>query len=42
MEMMKTVPKLSDMTLLRRGMRLSIQPVTSGEWETVVTMGTGT
>ena len=41
MEMMKTVPKLSDMTLLRRGMRLSIQPVTSGEWETVVALGTG-
>ena len=41
LEMMKTVPKLSDMTLLRRGMRLSIQPVTSGEWEAVVAMGTG-
>jgi len=40
LEMMKTVPELKDMMLLRRGMRLSIQTVTPKEWETVVEMGT--
>ena len=40
LEMMKAVPELKDMMLLRRGMRLSIQTVTPKEWETVVEMGT--
>lgn len=35
-EMMKGVPALSNMMLLRRGMRLSIQPVTLEEWDTVI------
>ncbi len=35
-EQMKEVPELADMWLLRRGMRLSVQPVTQVEYETVV------
>ena len=31
-------PKLKDMTLLRKGMRLSIQPVTKPEFEAVLVM----
>ena len=41
MDMMKAAPRLANMILLRRGMRLSIQPVTVEEWETVVAMGMG-
>ena len=40
LEMMKQVPALANMMLLRRGMRLSIQTVTPEEWETVVQLGT--
>ncbi len=36
----KQSPKLQDMLLVRRGMRLSIQPVTQEEWAEVVSMGT--
>ena len=36
----KQSPKLQDMLLVRRGMRLSIQPVTQEEWDEVVAMGT--
>ena len=36
----KQSPKLQDMLLVRRGMRLSIQPVTQQEWDEVVAMGT--
>ena len=36
----KLTPKLQDMLLVRRGMRLSIQPVTQEEWDEVVSMGT--
>ncbi len=35
----KQTPKLQDMPLVRRGMRLSIQPVTQEEWDEVVSMG---
>ena len=36
----KANPHLQDMLLVRRGMRLSIQPVTQQEWEEVVGLGT--
>ena len=36
----KAHPQLQDMLLARRGMRLSIQPVTRQEWEEVVALGT--
>ena len=36
----KANPRLQDMLLVRRGMRLSIQPVTQQEWEEVVALGT--
>ena len=35
----KRNPKLQDMLLVRRGMRLSIQPVTADEWNEVVSLG---
>jgi predicted RNA-binding protein with PUA-like domain len=35
----KANPKLKNMLLARRGMRLSIQPVTPEEWEEVLRMG---
>ena len=39
LEAMRVVPQLADMVLIRRGGRLSIQPVTVGEWETVRALG---
>ena len=36
----KANPHLQDMMLVRRGMRLSIQPVTRQEWDEVVGLGT--
>lgn len=33
---LRTVPKLAYMALLKRGQRLSVQPVTPQEWETIV------
>jgi predicted RNA-binding protein with PUA-like domain len=39
--MLKATPGLGGMMLLRRGMRLSIQPVTPQEWQTIVAMGGG-
>jgi predicted RNA-binding protein with PUA-like domain len=36
----KQNPKLQDMLLVRRGMRLSIQPVTKAEWDEIVALGT--
>lgn len=36
---MRKVRGLSKMTLLQRGSRLSVQPVTEAEWELVLTMG---
>ena len=35
------MPQLAEMTLLRRGMRLSIQPVTRQEFEAVLAMARG-
>lgn len=35
----KQNPKLQNMLLVRRGMRLSIQPVTKEEWDEIVAMG---
>lgn len=35
LEAMRAVPRLSKMTLLQRGSRLSVQPVTEAEWEIV-------
>jgi len=39
LEDIKSNPLLSDMLLVRRGMRLSIQPVTSEEFQTICEMG---
>ncbi len=39
LEEMKGNPRLGNMLLLRRGMRLSIQPVTREEWDEIVSMG---
>lgn len=35
---LRQVPGLEEMVLLRRGMRLSIQPVTPEEWKTILSM----
>ena len=35
---MRAAPALASMPLLRRGNRLSITPVTAGEWRTVLAM----
>ena len=37
----KDNPRLQDMLLVRRGMRLSIQPVTEQEWDEIVSLGRG-
>ena len=39
---MRAVPALEQMMVLKRGMRLSVQPVTPEEWAAVVQMGGGT
>ena len=36
---LRAAPALKDMVLLRRGSRLSVQPVTAGEWKQIVKMG---
>jgi predicted RNA-binding protein with PUA-like domain len=36
---LRQVPGLSDMVLLRRGSRLSVQPVTAAEWKIITTLG---
>lgn len=41
LEAMRTVPGLAKMALLKRGSRLSVQPVTEAEWEIVLKMGRG-
>jgi predicted RNA-binding protein with PUA-like domain len=38
LEAMRAEPALKSMLLLKRGMRLSVQPVTAGEFKTVVSM----
>lgn len=35
-EQLKQVPALADMMLLRRGARLSVQPVTPAQWRTIL------
>jgi predicted RNA-binding protein with PUA-like domain len=37
----KENPRLQNMMVARRGMRLSIQPVTQDEWDEIVALGTG-
>ncbi len=39
LEMLRAFPKLSDMVLLRKGTRLSIQPVTKQEFDIIVKLG---
>jgi len=39
LDAMRGVPALASMTLLQKGSRLSIQPVTAAEWAIVVRMG---
>jgi predicted RNA-binding protein with PUA-like domain len=39
LEEMRAMPELADMLLLRKGMRLSIQPVTAAEWKAVCKRG---
>ena len=41
LEAMRMVPGLAKMVLLKRGSRLSVQPVSEAEWEIVLTMGRG-
>jgi len=36
MPRLKQVPELAGMELLRKGSRLSVQPVTPGEWDAVL------
>lgn len=36
---LKAVPALAGMMLLRRGARLSVQPVTAAEWRTILRLG---
>ena len=38
----KQNPRLKDMLLVRRGMRLSIQPVSKEEWDEIVSLGNPT
>jgi predicted RNA-binding protein with PUA-like domain len=38
-EQMKNVPELLQMVLLQRGSRLSVQPVTTAEWRTILRLG---
>jgi predicted RNA-binding protein with PUA-like domain len=37
----KENPRLESMLLVRRGMRLSVQPVTKEEWDEVISLGDG-
>ena len=39
LDLLRTVPALEKMELLRRGSRLSVQPVTKGEFDTIVKRG---
>ena len=38
-ERCKAEPALADMVLLQRGSRLSVQPVTTAEWQTILRLG---
>jgi len=33
---LRTIPELAEMELLRKGSRLSVQPVTASEWKTIL------
>ena len=37
---MRELPALREMVLLRKGSRLSVQPVSAAEWKTIVGLGT--
>lgn len=37
-ELLKTLPELSDMMLLKRGARLSVQPVAENEWHAIMAL----
>ena len=39
LDTLKIIPALACMTLLKRGMRLSVQPVTAEEWQTICALG---
>jgi predicted RNA-binding protein with PUA-like domain len=39
LQQLKDAPKLADMMVVQKGARLSVQPVTKAEYETVVKMG---
>lgn len=39
MDRIRAEPALADMLLLRRGMRLSVQPITAAEYEAIVALG---
>jgi predicted RNA-binding protein with PUA-like domain len=39
LQTIRSTPKLADMVLVRKGMRLSIQPVTFAEFELIVALG---
>ena len=41
LQAMREVGALKDMVLLKKGSRLSVQPVTEAEWSTVVKLGRG-
>lgn len=36
LELLRKIPELNKMTLLKKGQRLSVQPVTAQEWKTVL------
>jgi predicted RNA-binding protein with PUA-like domain len=38
LDLLKTMPALESMFVLRRGMRLSVQPVTEREWTIVMAL----
>jgi len=38
---LRTIPELAYMVLLRRGVRLSVQPVTADEWATILRLAEG-
>ena len=38
---LKEIPELANMELLRKGSRLSVQPVTAGEWKAIMALASG-
>ena len=41
LEELRSIPELEGMELLRRGSRLSVQPVTTQQWKSIVRLGRG-